>query len=556
MKNLHPATLKMPAAQLLLDAPAARKLDELIISEMGLSGDTLMELAGAKSADLILKLYPNLSKTVCICGKGNNGGDGLVVARHLLNHGIAITVIMTHPGQELRKAASINLERFQKAMAGYQSTNSFMTDSDGASEIIFADESLDWNKYLAAGSKTQKYPSGKIYNESYAGFPIEEPNLTNPDYSADNIIIDAIFGTGLSSAIRGGVLLACEAMNRSRLPIVSLDIASGLNATDGTVSGAAIVADHTFCMGYHKIGCYLSEGPFFTGRPHRIDLGFPEFLIEGDKNWLITRELTEQLPQNPSGRLHKYASGVVHVIGGSRGLSGAVLLAAMAAWKSGCGAVFVHVPEALATSFGCVNPQLIICGYGNQDDAHFSEGHIPKLLDNLNKRPGTVLLGPGLGLDAQTTHFVRSLMQSINCNMVVDADGIKLMQPDVEYDGELILTPHPGELNYITDQKFECAASRLKVVKSLATNRHQTIVSKGNPSFVVNKDGMGWVTGYDTRRFARAGFGDVLSGRIAGNWSQGSSAELSCINALWHGKSRYDAIASDRQVTPDPLDCL
>jgi ADP-dependent NAD(P)H-hydrate dehydratase / NAD(P)H-hydrate epimerase len=541
----------------LLDAGSAKNLDEQTILELGISGDTLMEMAGAKSADVIRKLYPNLCKAVCVCGKGNNGGDGLVLARHLLNHGIDVSVIVTHAEQDLSELAALNLDRLRKTMDGFhrQHNESGAEVKPGSgSEIFFAPDDFDWNSAFNNGWN-QKTSQSEA-DLGYAGLPIEEPGIIEPDTGVETIIIDALFGTGLSTAMRGTASYAAEAINNSRLPVISMDIPSGLNATDGSTPGVAVCADHTFCMGYFKLGCFIGEGPLHSGRPHRIDLGFPSYLIEGGKRWLINRELAEQLPHKVTPRTHKYASGVVHVVGGSSGLAGAAVLAASSAWKSGCGAVFVHVPGSEVSTVTAANPHLIVHGYGDGSHTHFTAENAPKLLENLKKRNGTVLLGPGLGNHAQTEAFVRSVMQNLEGNLVVDADGIRLMDHEISFAGDLILTPHPGELEHLSRKIFQNAYQRLELVQTIAAERARTIVSKGNPSFVVNKHGLSWIAGYDCRRFARAGFGDVLAGKIAGYLAQGDLAEISCIHALWHGKLRYDAVAFNQLSTPDPLDCI
>jgi ADP-dependent NAD(P)H-hydrate dehydratase / NAD(P)H-hydrate epimerase len=551
------------SANLLLDAVSARSVDERTIRELGISGDTLMEVAGAKSADLVRRLYPNLRRVMCICGKGNNGGDGLVVARHLLNNGISTIILLTHPEHELSGSATLNLKRLRVLSDGYRSqyninnsASSTTCQSEISSDIIFADESFDWTSLLGRHQASDITTAHTDIATSYTGRPVEQPDVVEPDFDTREIIVDALFGTGLSSALHGVAATAADAVNRCRLPVVSLDIASGLNATNGNVTGTAIKATHTFCMGYLKIGCFLENGPWYSGQPHRIDLGFPEYMIENGKHWLISQNLADKLPIVRAAREHKYASGVVHVIGGSKDLSGAVILAALSAWKSGCGAVFVHVPKALSGVVAAASPHLICYGYGKENQSILTMEHVSTLLENLNKRPGTVLLGPGLGLDESTAAFVTALMRELTANLIVDADGLKLMDLQTRYPGECILTPHPGELNYLTSGNFESASKRLELVKSMAVSHQLTIVSKGNPGIVASKYGDSWITGYDTRRFARAGFGDVLSGKIAGYWAQSGQAEFSCIHALWHGKIRYDAVVAHGHSTPEPLDCL
>jgi NAD(P)H-hydrate epimerase len=194
-------------------------------------------------------------------------------------------------------------------------------------------------------------------------------------------------------------------------------------------------------------------------------------------------------------------------------MSGALVMAADAAWRSGCGAVIAHMPKALIARVDANLVQPVKLGYGRPDDDRFTSAHAEEVLARIAAKPGTVLIGPGLGSDSATKEFVRAVCQRTNAEMVIDADALSAID-GLRLD-QAILTPHLGELAAMTSRDVRRWSDRLDAVRRLSSDTGATVVSKGQPTAVVSPDGHALITGYSTRPFARMGFGDVLAGKIA-----------------------------------------
>ncbi|MEX0681598.1 MAG: NAD(P)H-hydrate dehydratase [Balneolales bacterium] len=534
---------------LLATAEQSRETDRLTISSLGIPGDTLMETAGRGAARLITNDLPPQSSILFICGKGNNAGDALVAARILLNEGYQIGIYPIMGIEKFSTDAARNLKRLE------------MVSGKSLMEVTFWDE---W------------------------------PKIENYD-----LLVDAIFGTGLQRTVKTPVDDIIHRINRTPLPVWALDIPSGLHSDTGEVQGVAVHAEKTIQFGLRKLGCYLGSGPVYAGIREYVPLSFPEIFkrdigirlldesIDPVKTLVLEREpdqinhdsqhshaSSQQInltSQNRNGHhediknvpLHKYNNGVVHVIGGSAGLTGAPLYTAHAAWSLGMGAVSLIHPAAWAQTMDHLAPQLIKIPIGNSGDKHFSKKDVNRVLNYLADRPGVTVIGPGIGRHENTRAFIRSIIKDSDGPLIIDADGLraltvgdKLLSKRKQSDN-VILTPHPGELAYLSGKPIHNDSQRLKYTRDLSSAMRCTVLAKGSPVFVhLSNPSQTLVTGYDNSVFSRAGFGDILAGHIAAFFSRTNDVVQSCENGLLHGYKKIIEIRNQGRLFPEPSDLL
>lgn len=367
---------------------------------------------------------------------------------------------------------------------------------------------------------------------SRSGYPVTVQTLgADVVWPKSGILVDALFGLGLSRELDGPARELADRVNACGLEVWSLDMPSGLDATNGQVRGTVVRANHTVVMGCYKSGYFSGVGPDVCGELHLLPLGFPPEALERTRVKVFFPD-DETTPVVRNGA-HKYENGVVHVIGGSSGMTGAVVMAANAAWRAGCGAVFVHVPQGLLPRVEASLTQQVKIGHGLDHHSRFTPEHIDSVRQHLLAKPGVVLIGPGLGTSDDTREFVRDLCSDGRMPWVVDADGLVAVR-DLGFD-QAIFTPHPGELSRLTRRDVGLWTDRLEASRNLASVSGATVVSKGQPTAVVSPDGHAHIAGYSTKRFARMGFGDVLAGTISAYSSFGMDASSAAKQALLSG---------------------
>lgn len=520
----------------------SRAIDTQTI-HMGVPSTALMELAGSAAASRIVSVYPRLNEAFIYCGKGNNGGDGWVIARHL--HGMGIRVTVYAP----------------------QDMNTYSDDARGNAEILqklasihLQDIRIQHYPTVDSGAPDTSEATRKSLNDPFAG---SETDVSE----ASSIIIDALLGTGINDEVRSPYREAIQRINSSTLPVVSVDVPSGIDANTGQICGTAVQADQTLCLGTLKTGCFLGDGPSHCGSIHRLPLGF--IVDEKKQNtFLIIPGVTGRQPRTVQPnmhtddrvtarilqRRHKYETGLTWVVGGSDGLLGAAVMAGKAAWKTGCGAVILYVPAGLVQAAEVLAPELVIRGTSRAGSLNFGPEDIGDFRRQFDNRPGTLIIGPGMGRTPASIDFARSLLSGHERTAIVDADAIHAFDPSVST--RHILTPHPGEWQVLTGQQAGSDWNRLQISRAYASQYGHTVLSKGNPTLVCTADFPPLVTGYDTRRFTRAGFGDVLAGKIAGLFSQTNDVIYSCATALNDGKLRFDAARTFGTIHPEPTDLL
>ncbi len=472
--------MRTPAPWLepLPDAETMRAVDRWAIDERGVAGLELMERAGAGVARAVESLAPDGPVTV-VCGKGNNGGDGLVVARLLRHAGRAVTVVCLAPAQEYAGDALANLERL----------------------------------------------------------PGEQPiQLSEAAWTGQAALVDAVLGTGFQGEPRGAAAQAIDALNEADAPVVSVDVPSGVDASTGVVSGAAVRAALTVTFHAAKPGLWISPGKAHAGAVHTLDIGIPRGAPGDASVGLIAPDVLAQLPRRGASST-KFSSGHVLVVGGSRGLTGAPRMAAEASMRAGAGYVTACVPASLQSVLATAStPELMTRGLPD-DDGALAPAALAGALEAI-ARGGAIALGPGLGRSAGAFAFARALAAEADVAMVLDADGLNAHAGrlgDLAARGApTVLTPHAGELGRLLDlDSSEIERERLRHVRAAAEQAAAVVVLKGDDTLIAQPDGSVAVSPGGSPALATAGTGDVLSGVIAALLAQGLDAFTAAAAGVW-----------------------
>ena len=504
----------VPSKYILATAEQTRAIDAKTISEFGIEGFTLMEVAGYSTAMHLLGDLTEGDHGLFLCGKGNNAGDALVVARYLVQHGIKATIVFLSGTDDLSEDTQKNLKLLN-------------TIKDKDPTIAGLSVLTSWNDFDVHTKK--------------------------------DFIIDGMLGTGLTSDLRGDYTKAVQWSNKSDAPTFAIDIPTGLHADTGKVMGSAVQATRTFTYGIQKQGLYLNDGYECSGEITFCDLPFPNFLKRDCNTFLINEEWIK--PNQRELPKHKYDGGVLYVIAGSKGLTGAAIMAAQSAWSEGLGAVTLITPQDNLMPYEKNLPQIIKKTVGSNGDSHFKESHLEETLKITKEKKGTVLIGPGLGRDEETTSFVQGFLRKFNGKALIDADALfalsKMKDIQKPEESEWILTPHPGELSTLLSLGNIEDPERIEAVLKFTESKGVTMVSKGFPVVIGTKRGNAYLSSYNTRQFSRAGFGDVLAGKISAYWSLNNTPFKSAALGLLNGKKKIEQLKTERSTyIPEPADLI
>jgi NAD(P)H-hydrate epimerase len=462
------------------DAQAMRATDRWAIEQQGVSSLELMERAGAAVARAV-EVHAAEGPAAVICGKGNNGGDGLVVARLLRDAGWTVTVIVMTSLDELSGDAHANLER----LAG----EAPVTLEQGAGAIAGA-----------------------------------------------TVLVDALLGTGFAGEPHGPVATAIGALNDSSAPVIAVDVPSGVDASTGVVCGAAVRADVTVTFHAAKPGLWINPGKGFAGEVHTIDIGIPRGAPVGAAAGLIADRVRERLPRRGASST-KFASGQVVVAGGSRGLAGAPQMAARASMRAGAGYVIACVPQSLQDVIaGAGTPELMTRGLDEQAGG-LTPGAVNAVRESIRPH-GALALGPGLGRSDAAAAFARELAGSADAPLVLDADGLNAHSGRLgdlaSRSSATILTPHAGELGRLLElDSKEVERERLRYVRAAAEQAQAVVVLKGDDTIVARPDGQVAVSRGGSPALATAGTGDVLTGVLATLLAQGLDPFEAASAGVW-----------------------
>ena len=492
-------------------AAQMRELDAHCIRS-GIGGEVLMERAGAGTAayiaDFVRRLAPvHVRRFVFLAGKGNNGGDAYVAARHLrtLFPAVETVVVSVIPVAELRGEAALNAQRLPKDIT--------LLDDAGV-------EALAWRP--------------------------------------GDIIVDGLLGTGFSGALRPRYAQWIDAVNRSGMPVIAIDLPSGLNADTGEVATAAVRADLTVTVALPKTGLYRGRGPELCGQLRCADIGVPGEFIAAVESPVTISFAADLLPR--LGRLaadcHKNSRGRLTVFGGCCQYPGAPLLSASAAMHSGCGYVRLALPASaeLSTSHSAA----LVVRRLHDDGVGFGAEAVSGALALL-EQSDALAVGPGIGHGAGLTAFLTALLPS-PLPAVIDADALNWIADNpgrYRKGGGHVLTPHPGEMRrlltgYGLSEALE--AERPVQAKALAEATGATVALKGLRTVVCGPDGRISLCGTGTPALAKAGSGDCLSGIIGTFLAQGMTPfEAAETGAFVHGLAAELSPAGMRGTTVDAL---
>jgi NAD(P)H-hydrate epimerase len=461
----------------LLTAAEMGEADRLAI-EGGVPGLTLMENAGRAVADEVFRRFPDARAVAVLCGPGNNGGDGFVAARHLRDKGYAVRLGFDGDQARLPKDAA--------AMARL------------------------W--------------TGPVE-------PLGAGVLGNAD-----VVVDALFGAGLARPIEGATAKLIEAVNESGLPVVAVDVPSGIDGTTGAVRGHAIRALSTVTFFRLKPGHLLLPGREHCGETRLADIGIPASVLQIIEPLTFTNEPRLWLAQIPWPRAdaHKYARGHAVVVSGPAFSTGAARLGAIGALRIGAGLVTVASPkDALAANAA----QLTAIMLREADDA----GALAAMLKD--ERKNAVLIGPGVGVGEGTNNMVLAALAS-KAAVVLDADAITSFSGEVETlfasikarESPVVLTPHEGEFARLFGAMGE--GSKLDRARLAASRSGAIVLLKGADSVVAAPDGRASINATTSPWLATAGTGDVLAGMVLGLLAQGMEAFAATSAAVWmHGRA-------------------
>jgi NAD(P)H-hydrate epimerase len=475
----------------LFDAAGMRAADAWAIDDQGVPSLDLMEAAGAALAEASIQLAGSGSATV-VCGKGNNAGDGLVAARLMAAAGLEVQTLLLWARSELSGDAAVNLERVTTRVT----------------EV--ADDELGG---LLEGS---------------------------------GVIVDAIFGTGFSGAPRDPADQAIEAINQASVPVVAADIASGVDASSGEVAGAAVTADVTVTFHAAKIGHWIHPGRGHTGELRVAEIGIPAGAPTEPAAGLIAGTVLE-LPPKRGATSTKFSSGEVVVVGGSRGLTGAVCMAAEATVRAGAGYATVAVPGDLEAIFEAKLTEVMSRGYGGAA-GRLSAADADSVLEAC-ERAGAVVLGSGLGRDPDSFELARVLAARVEAPLVIDADGLNAHAGHLEAlsarSAPTVLTPHAGELGRLLGvESAEIGAHRLARARDAAAASGAIVVLKGEDTIVVDGERLA-INGLSSPALATAGTGDVLAGTIGALLARGVEPFAAAACGV-HAGARAGRIAAGR----------
>jgi hydroxyethylthiazole kinase-like uncharacterized protein yjeF len=482
-----------------LNSSQMREADRRTIEEIGIPSLVLMENAGRQVVAAVEAIHTDLAErqVAVLCGRGNNGGDGFVVARTLLQRGVDTSVFLIGQVSEVRGDARVNLDILGRL---------------GVTVVEIADGQA-WELHFSE---------------------IEDCTL----------IIDAIFGTGLNAPLSGLMETVVADVNASGIPIVSIDLPSGLSADSHEPIGDSIEAGLTVTLGAPKLPLVLPPAETRAGDIVIADIGIPAEVFEsldGPRVELLTRASARELISPRTPDTHKGDYGRVLLVAGSRGKTGAAYLAAMGALRSGAGLVTVATGASSQPVLATMAPEYMTEAI---PEAPGTDGELdPDAVDRvLELARDVVAIGPGLGQGASTRRFVKALVDRATMPIVVDADGLNAFadEPDALAGREgrdVIITPHPGEMARLVGMSTdEVQSSRLEIARNFATGHQVYVVLKGHRTLIATPDGKVFINPTGNAGMATGGTGDVLTGMIAAWLAQLLDAEAACRLAVYlHG---------------------
>ena len=488
----------------LVTASEMREMDRLTIESFGLPGIVLMENAGRGAAHILVEKFTDLKnkRVGIVAGRGNNGGDGFVIARYLAQKGIQVTVYLLSKGSLVKGDAAINF----KLLASLKVPVIEMPDQD----------------------TFQKHKTSMRHQ---------------------GIWVDAILGTGLQSDVKGYFKEIIEFINGLNKPVFAVDIPSGLNSDTGQPRGVCIRAHTTATFAFAKTGHILFPGADYTGNLEIVDIGIPPFIAEkvGPLHFLLTPDLVRRGFQPRSPEAHKGNTGHLLVIGGSPGKTGAAAMTAMSAMRAGAGLVTLGIPRSLNPILETQALEAMTYPLSETLDGLLDESSLTAIMELLADKK-CLAIGPGLGTAVKTKNLVCRLIQESPVPLVVDADGLNNLVGDTQIlqnlKSSIILTPHPGEMARLIESTVaDVQNDRISCARDFAVKFMAHVVLKGARTVIAHPDGKVFINRTGNPGMASGGMGDVLTGIIAGLIAQGHSPESATHAGVYLHGAAADALA-------------
>ncbi len=486
----------------LVTANEMKKIDSTAINEFGIHGVVLMENAGRS---VVVKCMEKLGleykskRVIVFAGKGNNGGDGLVIARHLINKGIEVKVFLLCRPSELKGDAEINFNILKKM-------------------------------------------HGKIFAVT------EEKDLHRVDIAMmyADLIVDAIYGTGFKGIAKGIIGEILEMISNFKRTVISVDLPSGLEADTGKINGPCIKADYTLTFGLPKIGLFLEPGASYCGELEVVDISIPSSLLMNPelKKRLITKRWCSEIIPKRKNDTHKGDYGHILVVGGSSGMTGAITLACQGALRTGAGLVTAGVPRSLNEIFEQKMTEAMTKPLPETESLTIGREAVEQVLE-FSKKVSVLVIGPGMSVNASGIHFVKTLLPKLKVPVVLDADGLNNLAHILEEDADfiknlkapIVLTPHPGEMARLTGLTIkEIQENRLQTAVEYASIWGKIVVLKGTKTIIASPDGSIYLNATGNPGMSTGGSGDVLTGIISSLIAQGLDiSTASAVGVFLHG---------------------
>ena len=471
-----------------------KNIDRRATREFGIPGTVLMENAATAVMAEMERFFDGLAgvRVGILCGKGNNGGDGLALARRLVIRGVAVRVALLAPFSAVAGEAKVNLSILRK-------TDVQITQNASARSLS---DIIAWS----------------------------------------DIVVDAMLGVGLSSPLKGLFLQAVDMINSAGKPVVTIDIPTGINADTGAIMGAAIMADLTVTMALLKRGLVLLPGAQYAGEVRVADIGIPTEVVDKEKITvaLLNRGYAWGMISPRELDTHKGDFGHLMVIGGSPGKAGAAIMAARSALRTGAGLVSVAAPNNIVPIVQSQITEAMCIPSAESIEGTLGLGSEEELL-KAAVGMSACAIGPGLSTHYETVQVIRNLIQQLTIPMVIDADGLNAVAGYIDLlkraKAPVILTPHPGEMGRLLGiSSAEVQKDRLRIASEFAAKYKVILVLKGAGTVVACPDGKLFINSSGNPGMATGGTGDSLTGMIGGFLAQGYPAtQAACLGVYLHG---------------------
>ena len=478
-----------------LNAAQMRDADRQTIEEIGIPSMVLMENAGRQVVAALEAAYDDLQDrhVAVLCGPGSNGGDGFVVARTLHQRGVAVSVFVVASLAAIKGDARLNVEILGRL---------------GLTVVEISDEQT-WDLHFS-------------------------------EISQCDLIVDAIFGTGLKSPLAGMLETVAADVNASGLPVVAIDLPSGLSADHAEPAGESIRAAMTVTLAAPKLPLVLPPGEANAGSIVVADIGIPPEVIDnlgGPRLELLTREAMRDLIHPRESDSHKGDYGHVLIIAGSRGKTGAAHLAATGALRSGAGLVTLATPRNSQPILASMAAEYMTVPLDETPEGLIAATAVQSILEF---EQDVIALGPGLGTGPEVTLFVQDLVEKAESPLVLDADALNVLALDPDRlqcsagSRPIIITPHPGEMARLAHTSTEAVqSSRLDVARDFAVAHQIYVILKGYRSLIATPEGKVFINPLGNPGMATGGTGDVLTGVVAAWLAQLLDAEAACKIAVY-----------------------